>query len=194
MLASLAMAILRGDESVRSLTPTAWAFIGGAIWFAADAGKLGWFAAPSAALFAGLVVAALIDARYFLLPDGPLVFLALVGAAFRLAGPWSELLTAIAAASLAFLMFRSADWLFQWWRGVAGLGKGDARLFALAGLWLGFEGLPSCLLIAVFSAALAALIALIDGALAHARDPLPFGPHLALGFWLTWTLGPITPG
>jgi leader peptidase (prepilin peptidase)/N-methyltransferase len=193
MLASLAIAILRGRESVRALTPTAWAFVGGAAWLAADAGRLGWFAAPSAALFAGLVVAALIDARYFILPDGPLAFLALLGAAYRLAGPSPELITAIAATAFAFLMFRLADWCFQWWRGVPGLGKGDARLFALAGLWLGFEGLASCLLIAVFSAALAASIALRDGTLAHARDPLPFGPHLALGFWLTWTLGPIMP-
>jgi leader peptidase (prepilin peptidase)/N-methyltransferase len=194
MLASLAIDILRGRESVRSLTPTAWAFVGGAIWLAADVGKLGWFAAPSAALFAGLAVAALIDARYFLLPDGPLAFLAFVGAAFRLAGPRSEILSVIAAATFAFLVFRSADWCFQRWRGVPGLGKGDARLFAVAGLWLGFEGLPSCLLISLFSAALAASIALRDGALAHARDPLPFGPHLALGIWLTWTLGPVLTG
>lgn len=86
-----------------------------------------------------------------------------------------------------------ADWGFQRWRRVPGLGEGDARLFALAGLWLGFDGLVSCLLIAVFSAAVAAVIALRDGALVHARDPLPFGPHLALGFWLTWTLGPVMP-
>lgn len=190
-LGSLALAILRLRKGARALAPAALCFIGGFLWLAADAGRLGWLAFPSLVLFICLCIAALIDARYFILPDGPLAALAVTGVGMRLTSPIPEIISCLGAAAFAFLIFRGAAWTFEKTRGVPGLGQGDARLFAIAGLWLGWAGLPSCLLIAAFSAALAAFIALRDGVLANFRDPLPFGPHLALGLWLVWAVGPL---
>ncbi len=119
--------------------------------------------------------------------------MAVTGVAMRLTSPIEEALCCLAAAAFALLTFRAAAWTFEKARGFPGLGQGDARLFAIAGLWLGWAGLPSCLLIATLSAALAALIALRDGVLTDLRDPLPFGPHLALGLWLVWAIGPLNP-
>lgn len=175
------------------MAPAAWGFVGGFLWLAVQWAQLGWFALPSLVLFVSLGVAALIDARYFVVPDGPVAVLAVAGVAMRLTSPAEEIVSSFAAAAFAFLIFRVIAWAFEKARGYPGLGQGDARLFAIGGLWLGWSGLPSCLLIAALSAALAAVIALRDGALAHAHDPLPFGPHLALGVWLVWALGPLNP-
>jgi leader peptidase (prepilin peptidase)/N-methyltransferase len=128
-----------------------------------------------------------------MLPDGPLAALAATGLAMRLISSTEETFSYLFAAAFAFAIFRAAAWIFEKTRGVQGLGHGDARLFAIAGLWLGWNGLPSCLLVATLSATLAAIIALRDGALANLREPLPFGPHLALGLWLVWAIGPLSP-
>jgi leader peptidase (prepilin peptidase)/N-methyltransferase len=156
-----AVAILRWREDARSLSPAAWAFVAGLLWLAIDLGRLGWFAPPSLdvlpslvfftslvpftslVLFVCLCVAALIDARYFVLPDGPLAILAVTGVAMRLTEPVDETLGYLAAAAFAFLVFRAIAWIFEKIRGFPGLGQGDARLFALAGLWLGWAGLPA---------------------------------------------------
>lgn len=191
VLASLALAILCWREGFRALGPAAWSFVGGLLWLAPQFPAHDGLALPSLALFACLCVASLIDARYFILADGPLVVLLLSGVAMRALSPDGDLFSSLAAAAFGFAMFRAVAWTFEKLRGVPGLGQGDARLFAIAGLWLGWAGLPSCLLIATLSAALAAVIALRDGALATLRDPLPFGPHLALGFWAVWVFGPL---
>jgi leader peptidase (prepilin peptidase)/N-methyltransferase len=79
-------------------------------------------------------------------------------------------------------------------RGEAGVGGGDARLFAVTGLWLGLSALPGCLIYASLSALAAAIISLRRGVIADSQAPLPFGPHLALGLWLSYTLGPLEFG
>lgn len=189
----MSLDILVWRHGARGLAPAAWAFVLSLVWLATQVGQLGWFALPSLVLFGCLSVAALIDARYFILPDGPLVILAITGVAMRLTAPVNEIISYFAAAAFGFAIFWAAAWIFEKLRGFPGLGHGDTRLFALAGLWLGWAGLPSCLLIAALSAALAAAIAIRDGVLANLRAPLPFGPHLALGVWLVWAVGPLSP-
>jgi leader peptidase (prepilin peptidase)/N-methyltransferase len=70
-----------------------------------------------------------------------------------------------------------------------GLGGGDIRLSAAAGAWVGWQGVPSVIL-------LASLIALgwlvIAGRARQTARPLAFGPFLALGFWVVWLWGPLT--
>jgi len=191
MLGSQAMAILCLRKGARALALAAWGFIGGFILIASQIEQLGWCAVPTFVLFACLCVAALIDARYFVLPDGPLGLLAAAGVGMRLFQPWPDLASSLAAAAFAFALFRAIAWSFEKLRGYPGLGSGDALLFALAGLWLGWAGLPTCLIVATLSAGLAAAIARRDGLMRHADDPVPFGPHLALGIWFGWTIGPL---
>lgn len=70
-------------------------------------------------------------------------------------------------------------------RGHEGLGLGDAKLFAAAGAWLGWQGLPLVLL----SASLAGL-AFAVATLRWRRDArMAFGPWIALGIWLGWLAG-----
>ncbi|MGJ0508638.1 MAG: prepilin peptidase [Methylocystis sp.] len=145
-------------------------------------------------LLVGLFAMSLFDARYFVIPDGPLLFLLAAGFGTCVALTPEDSGARLAAAVLGFAALRSVAYGYEALRGAPGVGEGDARLFAVAGIWVGFAGLPSCLIYAVFSALVAAVIALRQGSLESARAPLPFGPHLAFGLWLCWTAGPIEFG
>ncbi|HXY57122.1 MAG TPA: A24 family peptidase [Methylocystis sp.] len=153
-----------------------------------------WVVAPSLVLFAALAVIVVFDIRYFLIPDGPVLLLLLAGLATGYALDPGLLPERLIAAAGAFAALRLAGLAYRRWRGVEGLGPGDARLFALMGLWLGAPALPGSLFVAALSGLVSALILLRANGPGQAREALPFGPHLALAFWLAWTLGPVELG
>jgi leader peptidase (prepilin peptidase) / N-methyltransferase len=64
-------------------------------------------------------------------------------------------------------------------KGTEGLGLGDAKLFGAAGAWLGWQALPTVLLIGSVGGL---VFALIRGR----TDRVAFGPWLALGLWVMW--------
>jgi leader peptidase (prepilin peptidase) / N-methyltransferase len=189
----LASDIMRGRGEGQPLTLTAWLSLFLLCVFLAQA-PAALTAVSSLALFLGLCLIALFDARYLLIPDGPLVFLLLAGLATCLATAPHEIGARLTAAALGFAALRFVAAAYEAVRGSPGVGEGDARLFAAAGLWLGFAGLPSCLIYGVLSALVAAVVGLRQGLLEDARAPLPFGPHLAFGLWLCWTIGPLEFG
>ncbi len=190
----MARDILLARSSGRPLTITAWLSLLTLGALLAQSAAIGWLVAPSLCLFAALCVVALFDARYFFIPDGPLLCLALCGLATSLADAPEETAARVAAGALGFVALRATAFAYLSFRGAPGVGEGDARLFAVAGLWLGFEGLPGCLVYATLSALISAVVALRVGSLENARAPLPFGPHLALGLWLAWVFGPLEFG
>jgi len=186
--------ILRARGDGRPLAPAALAaFLSLAALFAQSA-DLGLFLPPSLILFAGLCLIALFDARYFVIPDGPLLVLGACGLAMSLASAPQETPARLAAAAAGYASIRIVAMAYERLRGTPGVGEGDAKLFALAGLWLGFPGLPGCLIYGVVSALLSAIVAIRQGSLDDARQPIPFGPHLALGVWLVWVFGPLESG
>ncbi|WP_246720637.1 A24 family peptidase [Methylocystis sp. H4A] len=176
------------------MTATAWLSLIGLGALLAQSADLGWLLLPSLFLFAALCVIALFDARYFVIPDGPLLFLLLCGLASMVANTPEAIAERLAGGALGFAALRALALAYERLRGQPGVGEGDARLFGVAGVWLGFEGLPSCLVYATLSALLAALVGLRQGTLKNARTPVPFGPHLALGLWFAWVFGQIEFG
>lgn len=150
---------------------------------------------PVAWLTAGLgwalLALALSDLRTMRLPDRltlPLVVAGLAAAALLPGAAWRDHL---AGAAAGFGFAAAVAWGYRRLRGRDGLGMGDAKLLAAAGAWVSWVGLPTVLVWACLSAlALVAGLRLagrpVDGATA-----IPFGPHLALGIWLTWVLGPL---
>ncbi|ATQ70140.1 prepilin peptidase [Methylosinus trichosporium OB3b] len=184
--------ILLAQGDGRSLAHVAWIALAGAGLLLVDAGSLGWWGLPTLALLAALALVALFDARYLLIPDGPLLALLLWGVALLPFLEMSAILDRLAAAGAGYAALRGADLVYARLRGHAGLGPADSRLFALAGLWLGLAALPGCLLIACGSALISVLLE--RRALVDAREPFPFGPHLALGFWMSWCVGPFELG
>jgi leader peptidase (prepilin peptidase)/N-methyltransferase len=182
----------RGDAV--ALTPAAWIAFAGLSGLLGQSTELGPLLAPSLCLFAGLCLIALFDARYFVIPDGPLIALGLLAPLLWPDLDLQEILVRLAAGGFGFGALRFVAEIYERLRGQAGVGEGDARLYGVAGLWLGFPGLASCLVYAALSALLAAIIALRRGTLADMRTPLPFGPHLALGLWLSFVFGPLVFG
>ena len=130
--------------------------------------------------------AALIDLRSYWLPDAttlPLIPAGFVSASLadRLALVMPPPIEAALAALVGFGTLAALRWLYFRLRGREGLGLGDAKLCGAAGAWLGLATLPWLLL-------MAAMAGLAGAVLVHrslrADLAVPFGPALALSFWL----------
>lgn len=163
------------------------AALGLAIWAVAVApGWIGWL---GAGLGWTLLALAAIDLRETTLPDAltlPLIAVGLLVAAVAFGQPLDHVVGAVVGGA----GFAALGWGWERAAGREALGLGDAKLFAAAGAWLGWQGLPSVLLIGALAGLAMALARALLGR-GGLRAPLPFGPALAAGFWLTWVLGPI---
>ncbi len=99
------------------------------------------------------------------------------------------LIRALAAAVAYSLLWTIAEMYYRL-RGRAGLGLGDAKLFAGAATWVGPLGLANVLLLAAVAALATALLLISLGRMSvHTR--LAFGPFLAGALWLVWLSGPM---
>ena len=162
---------------------------------AAAHGTAGWL---GAALALAMLAIAIVDGRHFLIPDSlNAVSLAvgLVNAAILGRG---DLIAAIAGAALraAFLAlsFFALRLIYARLRGRTGIGLGDVKLAAVAGIWLDWSVMP----IAVEIAALSALsvYALRRYVLRHplrSSSRLPFGLYFAPAIWIGWLLQTACP-
>ena len=152
---------------------------------------------PLANLLAGglllslLLPLALIDLRTMRLPEplcrwGVICGLVLSAIAGFWLGSGSELLLwhALAAAT-GLLVFEAISNLGEKLLGAPALGLGDAKLAALLGAWLGFQGLAMACAVAVVLGAAFGLAGRLGGWLGP-KEPFPFGPFLAVGGLLSW--------
>ncbi|MDZ3837416.1 MAG: A24 family peptidase [Rhodospirillales bacterium] len=141
-----------------------------------------------------LLALAVIDVRTLTLPD--VLTLPLAGCGLAVAW-WLDDVSlgghAIGPAA-GWLGFWLIARLYQTLRHRPGLGEGDAKLMAAAGAWVGWQGLPSVILIAALAALGAVAVAKVLCRPLDAATPIPFGPFLALGLWLTWLYGPLGIG
>jgi leader peptidase (prepilin peptidase) / N-methyltransferase len=147
--------------------------------------------AISVPLAAALIALSVIDLCTMRLPDAITLPLIVAGPLLAIALGWDGVMWRIGSAAAGFLFLFAVAQGYQAWRGRAGLGLGDAKLFAAAGAWLGLEGLPSVLVWASCTALLAVLLAIMIGRRVEASSRVPFGPFLAFGFWAIWLYGPI---
>jgi len=144
-----------------------------------------------AALALTALTIAAIDAREHIIPDGLtlLAFALGVGSLAAIYGrdalpPIVDALTRAAAMAALFWAFRAAYGAF---RGREGMGLGDVKLAAVAGVWLEWTQLP----IAVEIAAVAGLGYVLARRWAFGEPvdglaKLPFGAFFAPAIWLTW--------
>ncbi|UOV02596.1 prepilin peptidase [Pseudoxanthomonas mexicana] len=136
-----------------------------------------------------LVALSGIDLRTRLLPDQltlPLMWLGLIGSLDNLYMPAKPaLLGAIAGYVSLWLVW----WLFKQVTGKEGMGRGDFKLLAAIGAWVGLNGvLPTLLLSSVVGAVIGSVWLATQG-----RDratPIPFGPYLAIAGWIVFFWGP----
>nr|WP_277399756.1 A24 family peptidase [Pseudoxanthomonas sp. LH2527] len=148
----------------------------------------GWQGFGAALLSCYLVALSGIDLRTRLLPDQltlPLMWLGLIGSLDNLYMPAKPaLLGAIAGYVSLWLVW----WLFKQVTGKEGMGRGDFKLLAALGAWVGLSGvLPIILISSVVGAVVGSVWLGIKG-----RDratPIPFGPYLAIAGWIVFFWG-----
>jgi leader peptidase (prepilin peptidase)/N-methyltransferase len=147
---------------------------------------------PALLLMAALVAITGIDLDHQIIPDVITLPGIAIGAALAVAihpAAWLDALTGILVGGGVFLVIILAS------RG--GMGGGDMKLGALMGAFLGWKLVLLAILLGVFSGGAVAIVLLATGAKGR-KDPVPFGPFLALGgvvslLWgnglLAWYLG-----
>lgn len=162
------------------------------IWAALHGDRNLLLIAVTAALGWQLLLIALIDGEHFWLPDILTLPLILTGlGAAAMVGGTDLFLTHLIGAVVGFVTLWLLAFVYKQVRGRQGLGGGDPILFAAAGAWVGWLGLPSVLLWACAAGFAVVAARLITRRAVSGTDRLPFGVFLAVGTWLTWLYGPL---
>ena len=138
-----------------------------------------------------LLAAAMIDLRHLVLPDVLILPLIPAGLAVHALIAPERLPDHAIGAVIGYLGFVAIRGLYGAIRRREGLGLGDAKLLAAAGAWVGWQGLPSVVFLGAMLT-LAGLLAVAGaGGKVDAKGEIPFGPALALAFWIVWLHGPL---
>ena len=90
-----------------------------------------------------------------------------------------------AAIGVVFWLLRRLYFAF---RKIQGLGLGDVKFLAAAGLWTGVAGLPLLLMVAALTALACAGVMQFTGRQLTAQTSMSFGPFLAIGLLFAWGL------
>jgi leader peptidase (prepilin peptidase)/N-methyltransferase len=129
-----------------------------------------------------------IDIRHGIIPDWLNLAIAGLGllTALSIDGPSSALQATCEGAAIGAIFWLLRRLYFTF-RKVQGLGLGDVKFLAAAGIWVGVAGLPVLLLVATLTALVCAGLLQLAGRELTAQTSLKFGPFLAIG--LLFTLG-----
>lgn len=142
-----------------------------------------------------MVAIAAIDARQFVIPNKlvlaalalGLLEVSLARTGPTVAGIGSCALRALLVAAL-FLGFRL---VYRMIRGFDGLGLGDVKLAAVAGLWLDWFSVAIAVDIAALAALTVVLAVRARGQQITGKTKVPFGLFFAPAIWLSWLFGAI---
>jgi leader peptidase (prepilin peptidase)/N-methyltransferase len=156
--------------------------------FAASPDWRGGFGSALALLMLAIAVS---DIRHFIVPDalsGTAFVLGLIFAGLFDDAPLAEaILTCLLRAAAAALPLLALMLLYEWWRGRPGLGLGDVKLAAVAGVWLDWFTIVAVIEVAAVSALAAfAVWRYVLRRPIAATTPLPFGLFLAPAIWAGW--------
>jgi leader peptidase (prepilin peptidase)/N-methyltransferase len=144
-------------------------------------------------LFTYLLLAmTFIDFDTKFLPDDLTYPLLWAGLLVNMNGMFVPLRDAVIGAAAGYLALWSVYWLFKLATGKEGMGYGDFKLLAALGAWLGWQMLPTIILLSSVVGAIVG-ISLILVARRSRDNPIPFGPYLAAAGMIALLYGePIT--
>jgi leader peptidase (prepilin peptidase)/N-methyltransferase len=147
--------------------------------------------AATCALAWALLVLSAVDAAIFRLPDIVTLPLLALGLGVSWLLPDKDLAGhAIGALCGAAAFFLIAE-IYRRTRGRDGLGMGDVKLAGVAGAWLGWQALPSMVLLACSAGLVWVGIGVIRRGKAVLEERIPFGVALCFGIWIVWLYGPL---
>lgn len=137
-----------------------------------------------------LVVLTFINLEFRIIPDRfslgnwAIAVLIAVFNWFKFDAPLTD---ALLGGALGFGLFFSIGWFYEKLKKVEGLGFGDVKMMGWLGTWLGITGLPVLVLTASLTGLLVGVIVMIKEK-GNLKTAIPFGPFLALGAVVVWTL------
>ena len=135
-----------------------------------------------------LIALAVIDMREQILPDQITLPLLWLGLILSLAGYWTNSFDAIIGASIGYMSLWLVMKIFKLITGKEGMGYGDFKLNAAIGAWLGWQMVPTVILLSSFLGAVIGLFTIVF--LGHdRRSPFAFGPYLCLAGWVAMQWG-----
>lgn len=146
------------------------------------------YAFAGTVLGVGLLTLTMIDIRHFLLPD---IFTGLLGLSGLVFLAWFDPdAMAVHALSglLAFAVIAGLGEVYRRWRGHDGIGLGDAKLLAVAGIWLGPAALGPLLFLSALLALGFLIVARLSGRIVSRRTAIPFGAFLSPVMFALWCL------
>ncbi len=115
----------------------------------------------------------------------PAMALAILGSFFTDHVTWKS---ALIGGLAGYIFFLGAALMGNWLIGPGALGGGDVKLAAFIGLVTGFPNVIIALLLAILSGGVTSLFLLLSR-LRSLRDPVPYGPFLIVGGWVTMVWG-----
>lgn len=152
-----------------------------------------WVLGASLGLAWTLLCLGAVDLAVYRLPDLLTLPLAVAGLAIAAVLPGRPILDHLVGGAAGWSALALVAEGYRRWRGVDGMGMGDAKLLGAAGAWLGWEALPSVLLIACFSAFAGVAAGALMGGRTARGSRIAFGAPLSLAFWIVWLHGPLNP-
>jgi leader peptidase (prepilin peptidase)/N-methyltransferase len=133
--------------------------------------------------FSVLLVLAFIDLEHQILPDVITLPGIPLGLLLGLLLPQARFLSSALGLLLGGMLFYLVAFLSR-----GGMGGGDIKLAAMIGSFLGWQRLLLTIFLATFFGSLIGLSLLATG-LKSRKDPIPFGPFLSLGAFLSFIWG-----
>lgn len=141
----------------------------------------------------GLIALAFIDLDTQLLPDSLTLPLLWIGLLLSLGGTFTDPSSAILGATAGYLLLWLVFQAFRITTGKEGMGRGDFKLLAVFGAWLGWHAVPQVILLSALPGAIVG-IALIASGRQQVGQPIPYGPFLAIAGWISLLWGEAITG
>jgi len=133
-----------------------------------------------------LIAISMIDYDTMVIPDQFSLSLMWIGIFISLASVYVDPSASIKGALLGYLLLWSIFHLFKLITGKDGMGYGDFKLLAAGGAWLGMQSVAVIVILSSLSGAVLGSIILL---IKKSNKPIPFGPYLAVGIWITLLYG-----
>lgn len=135
-----------------------------------------------------LISLSFIDIDHQLLPDSitlPLLWAGLLANAF---GLFTDLNSAVFGAVFGYLSLWTVYWVFKLLTQKEGMGFGDFKLLAALGAWMGWQALPTVIIMSSLVGAIVGTISILASGQGK-NTKIPFGPYLAIAGWICFIWG-----
>lgn len=142
----------------------------------------------SMGLGTGLLILSVIDLDHRILPDRLTLLLIWTGLLLSVFDLFVDSHSSILGASFGYGLLWMIHAFFRLLTKKEGMGRGDFKLLAALGAWVGASHIPLIILISSVAGSVVGIGLILLGR-RRREDPIPFGPFLALAGWIALLAG-----